>query len=159
MIWVGEFVLSLEDMTRLTGLRVMGRPVTGLVHSNYSMMAELVGRRVVMYGPRLSVTTSAVQRVEDSQETATEPGEDVDQQLRAFLLVLFGDLLFSHATSRVSAVFLPLLADLDRVGEYAWGAASLSFLYTVLFKFSDGSSRQLGGNLPFFQVYKLSLLI
>ena len=63
------------------------------------MMAELVGRRVVMYGPRLFVTTSAVQRVEDSRETVTEPGEDADQQLRAFLLVMFGDLLFSHATS------------------------------------------------------------
>ena len=112
-----------------------------------------------MYGPRLFVTTSVVQRVEDSRETVMEPGEDVDQQLCAFLLVLFGDLLFSHTTSRVLAVFLPLLADLDRVGEYAWGAASLSFLYTVLFKFSDGSSRQLGRNLPFFQVYKLSLLI
>ena len=56
-------------------------------------------------------------------------------------------------------MFLPLLDDLDRVGEYAWGAVSLSFLYTVLFKFSDGSSHQLGGNLPFFQVYKLFLLI
>ena len=134
--------------------------MTGSVHSDYSsLMAELVGRRVVMYGPCLFVTTLAVQRVEDSWETATEPGEDVDQQLRAFLLVLFGDLLFSHATSRVSTVFLPLLDDLDQVGEYAWGAASLSFLYIVLFKISDGSSHQLGGNLRFFQVYKLFLLI
>ena len=59
--WVGEFILLLEDMARLTGLRVTGRPVTGLVHSDYtSMMAELVGRQVVMYGPRLFVTTSAV---------------------------------------------------------------------------------------------------
>ena len=31
---VGEFVLSLEDMARLTSLRVMGRLVTGPVHSN-----------------------------------------------------------------------------------------------------------------------------
>ena len=55
-------------------------------------------------------------------------------------------------------MFPPLLADLDRAGEYAWGAASLSFLYSTLFRFSDGSSHQLGGNLPFFHVYKLSLL-
>ena len=80
MTRVGEFVLSLEDMAQLTGLRVTGRPVTGPVHFDYtSLMAELVGRRVVMYGPRLFVTTSTVQRVEDSRETATEPWEDVDQ--------------------------------------------------------------------------------
>ena len=42
---VGEFVLSLEDMARLTGLRVTGRPVTGQVHSDYTgMVRELVGR-------------------------------------------------------------------------------------------------------------------
>ena len=109
-----------------------------------------------MYGPCLFVTSSAIHRVEDSRETATEPREDVDQQLCAFLLILFGDVLFCHTSS---VVFLPLLADLDRVGEYAWGATSLSFLYLVLFRFSDGSSHQLGGNLPIFQVYRLSLLI
>lgn len=76
---VGEFVLQLEDMALLTGLRVTGRPVTGLVRSNYtSMMAELVGTRVVMYQPRLFVTSLAVHWVEDSRETATEPGEDTD---------------------------------------------------------------------------------
>ena len=41
----GEFILSLEDMVRLTGLRVTGRPVTGQVCSDYSVLAwELVGR-------------------------------------------------------------------------------------------------------------------
>ena len=75
----GKFVLSLEDMVRLTGLQVTGRPVTGLVHSNYTvMMRELVGSQVVMHGPRLLVTSSAVQRVEDSLETATESAADVD---------------------------------------------------------------------------------
>ena len=139
---VDEFILSLEDMVRLTGLRVTGRPVTGLVHSDYtSMMVELVGSMIVMYKPCLFLTSSAVHRVEDSRETAIEPGEDADHQLHAFLLVLFEDLLFSHTSSWLSAVFLPLHADLGRVREYAWGAASLSYLYSVLFRFSDGSSR------------------
>ena len=34
-----EFVLSLEDMARLTGLRVMSRPVTGRVRPSYSVLA------------------------------------------------------------------------------------------------------------------------
>ena len=87
---VGEFVLSLEDMARLTGLWVTSRPVSGLVRSDYtSMMAELVGSRVVMYQPHLFLTSSAVHWVEDSRYTTMEPGIDADQQLQAFLLVLF----------------------------------------------------------------------
>ena len=48
-----------------------------------------------------------------------EPGEDANQQLRAFSLVLFGHVLFRYAMLRFSAVFLLVLSDLDRVGEYA----------------------------------------
>ena len=41
----GEFVLSIEDMARLTGLQVTGRPVIGQVRPGYSVLAqELVGR-------------------------------------------------------------------------------------------------------------------
>ena len=45
----GEFVLSLEDMVRLTGLRVIGRLVTGRVRSGYSALAqELIERQLDM---------------------------------------------------------------------------------------------------------------
>ena len=74
-----------------------------------------------MHGHQLLVISSAVRRVEELATTVPEPGVEADQQLRAFLFVLFGEVLFSHASSKLSAIFLPLLADLDRVGEYAWG--------------------------------------
>ena len=75
----GEYVISLEDMVWLTGLRVPGRPVTGRVRSDYAiMMRELVGSRVVLLGPDLLVTFSTVHRVEDSLETMTESGADAD---------------------------------------------------------------------------------
>ena len=151
--WAGEFVLSLEDMARLTGLRVTGRLVTRRVHLGYSALAqELVGRQLAMSGEQLVVITSAVRRVSELAETVAGSGVKADQQLRAFLLVLFGEVLFSHASSKLSAWFLPLLADLERVGEYTWGAASLAHLYSTLFYFTDGSSHQLGRNLPFLQV-------
>ena len=62
----GEFVLSLEDMVRLNGLRVTGRPVTGRVHSDYSVLAwELVGTQLAMSGHQLVVITSVDRRVSD----------------------------------------------------------------------------------------------
>ena len=54
--------------------------------------------RVVMFGPRLFVVSSTIHWVEDSRYTAVEPGVDADQQLRAFLLVLFWHVIFSQAT-------------------------------------------------------------
>ena len=139
---VGEFILSLEDMARLTCLRVAGRLVTGQVRSDYTgMVRELVGRQVTMHRHQLVFISSVIRRVEELTATVAGPGAEADQQLRAFLLVLFREVLFSHASSKLSVVFLPLLVDLGRVGEYAWGAASLAHLYSTLFHFTDGSSR------------------
>ena len=100
-------------MARLTGLRVMGRLVTKWVRSDYSaMVRELVGRQVTMYRHQLVFISSAICWVEELVATVAGPGVDADQQLRAFLLVLFGEVLFSHASSKLSVVFLPLLVDL-----------------------------------------------
>ena len=73
-----EFVLSLEDMARLTGLRVTGRPVTGQVHSDCTAMArELVGGQVAMHGHQLLVISSTVCQVEEL--AVTKPGVEADQ--------------------------------------------------------------------------------
>ena len=76
----GEFVLSLEDMVRLTGLPITGRPVTGRVRSGYSALAqELVGRQLAISGEQLVVITSTVRRVSELAETVAGPGVEVDQ--------------------------------------------------------------------------------
>ena len=93
--------------------------MTGQVRSGYSALAqELVGRQLAMSGEQLVVITSAVRRVSELAETVARPGVEADQQLRAFLLVLFGEVLFSHSSSKLSAWFLPLLADLERVWQF-----------------------------------------
>lgn len=76
---VGELVLSLKDMVRLTGLRVTSHPMTGLVCSNYTtMVREQVGRQLAMSGHQLLVITSTVRRVSDLAATVTEPGVEAD---------------------------------------------------------------------------------
>ena len=62
-----------------------------------------------MSGEQLVVITFAVRRVSELAETVDGPGVEV----------LFGEVLFSHSSSKLSMWFLPLLADLERVGEYA----------------------------------------
>ena len=149
---VGEFVHSLKDMARLTGLQVMGHPVTGRVRSDYSaMVRELVGRQVTMYEHQLVFISLVIRRVEELVATVAGPGVEADQQLRTFLLVLFGEVLFSHASSKLSVVFLPLLADLGRVREYAWGVASLAHLYSTLFALPMAALASWAGTCLFFR--------
>ncbi|CAN1160080.1 Serine/threonine-protein phosphatase 7 long form homolog [Linum perenne] len=59
--------------------------------------------------------------------------------------------------------FLPLLEDLNRVGEYAWGAAALSWLYRELgrtaFRIESGTTGDhigdIGGWMALVQVWAL----
>ncbi|CAN1273262.1 Protein MAIN-LIKE 2 [Linum perenne] len=45
----------------------------------------------------------------------------------------FGSCIFADRSGAYAHLFmLPLLEDLDRVGDYAWGAAALSWLYREL---------------------------
>ncbi|CAN1129467.1 Protein MAINTENANCE OF MERISTEMS [Linum perenne] len=58
---------------------------------------------------------------------------------------------------------LPLLEDIERVGEYAWGAAALSWLYRELgrtaFRIENGTTVEhicdIGGWLALLQVWAL----
>ena len=56
-----------------------------------------------------------------------------ERAARAFLLRLVGMTIFSNKTNnRVEVAYLHCFQDLKKVGEYAWGAATLAFLYEHL---------------------------
>lgn len=56
-----------------------------------------------------------------------------DEHLRAFLLFFLGRYLFANATgNRASGTLIRFVQDLDKVGDYAWGAATLAFLFHSL---------------------------
>ncbi|MQM09215.1 hypothetical protein Taro_042083 [Colocasia esculenta] len=64
------------------------------------------------------------------RELAGEPGADLD--LRRFLVLFLGRLLFATRGDAVHCRFLPLLEDLAEVGDYAWGAAFLAHQFNNL---------------------------
>ncbi|CAN1321348.1 Protein MAIN-LIKE 2 [Linum perenne] len=77
---------------------------------------------------------------------------------------LFGICIFVDRSGAYAHLFmLPLLEDLDRVGEYAWGAAALSWLYRELgrtaFRIESGTTAEhigdIGGWLALLQVWAL----
>jgi hypothetical protein len=171
----GQMMVTLEDVARITGLAVHGRAVTvetpsedyrvevhQLLHPELGdfdrctrlrlgVIAKLAASPVYHRdGPMepLEDRTTASRAV-----MAAEPGEQADRDLRMFLMFAFGRLLFVIADDHVSCQFLSLIADLPRVGDYAWGSAVLCHLMRCLTAHQHGIN--LGGYIPLLQVFSL----
>ncbi|MQM20248.1 hypothetical protein Taro_053266 [Colocasia esculenta] len=139
-------VPSLEDVARITGLRMDGEAVTGVTYVDYTDLTQrLLGlepfgegdheRRMV---GRVSLLESlgligVRQRAEESLPEFVEraaglvrtaygqDAEDVvraDRDLRRFLVFFFGKMLFTTKGDGIHCRFLELLEDLARVWSY-----------------------------------------
>ncbi|MQL68911.1 hypothetical protein Taro_001219 [Colocasia esculenta] len=169
----GHMIPSLEDVSRITGLRVYGRAVSGYTYPCYHDLTErlldLPMERRSSLVPRVALQESLglfeaeknAGETEDGylerlarvsrRELASEPGPQADLDLRRFLVLFLSRLLFATRGDAVHCRFLPLLADLGEVGGYAWGAAFLAHQFDGL----SASERQTStsGFYPFLQVW------
>ncbi|MQM05869.1 hypothetical protein Taro_038690 [Colocasia esculenta] len=150
----GHMVLSLEDVTQITGLWVDGEVVSGLTYADYiDHVQDLLG--LEPFGDEMGERRMEfVQRAAGlAREAYGQDSEDigrVDRDLRWFLVFFFGKMLFTTKGDSIHCRFLDLLEDLSRVGDYAWGAALLAHLFADL---STGTGREttVGGFAPFLQ--------
>ncbi|MQL68332.1 hypothetical protein Taro_000600 [Colocasia esculenta] len=169
----GYMIPNLEDVGRITGLRVYGRPVSGYTYPCYQRLArrlldlsvvprsslisrldlqESLGLFHTARGVAESVEEQLQRLVRGCQEVlAYELGVQADLDLRRFLILLFGRLLFATRGDPVHCQFLPLLEDLGEVVSYEWGAAFLADQFESL----GSSDRQtvISGFYPFLQVW------
>ncbi|MQL79293.1 hypothetical protein Taro_011730 [Colocasia esculenta] len=169
----GHMIPSLEDVSRIIGLRVYGRLMSGCTYPFYHDLAqrllELPVERRSSLVPRVPLQESlglfdvgkGAGESEDEhlnrlvwvsrRELASEPGAQADLDLRRFLVLFLGRLLFAMRGDAVHCRFLPLLEDLSEVGGYAWGVAFLAHQFDSL----GASERQTStsGFFPFLQVW------
>ncbi|MQL78251.1 hypothetical protein Taro_010666 [Colocasia esculenta] len=181
----GHMVPSLEDVARITGLRVDGEAVTGVTYADYTDLAQdllglephgddlndrrVVGRVTLLGSLGLAkVRQRADEPLPDFVERAAGLAravysqdrtavERVDRDLRRFLVFFFGKMLFTTKGDGIHSRFLEVLGDLGRVGRYAWGAALLAHTFADL---STGTGREttVGGFAPFLQVWSYHYL-
>ncbi|MQM13193.1 hypothetical protein Taro_046116, partial [Colocasia esculenta] len=133
-----HMIPSLEDVSRITGLRIYGRPVSGYTYPCYHDLAErllelpverrssLVPRVPLQKSLGLFDVAKIVGESDDEhldwltrvsrRELASEPGEQADLDLRRFLVLFLGRLMFATRGDAVHCHFLPLLEDLSEVG-------------------------------------------
>ncbi|MQM19622.1 hypothetical protein Taro_052629 [Colocasia esculenta] len=168
-------VPTLEDVVRITGLRVDGQAVTGTTYTSYQEPVErllelevrgerssLVGRTALQASLGIA---SARHRTGEGQAEylarltedaravlAEEEGEVADRDLRRFLILMIRKLILGTRGDPVGCRCLPLLEDLSSVGNYAWGAALLAHLFDSL-----GTTSRETGVAGFFQLLQLIL--
>ncbi|MQM12909.1 hypothetical protein Taro_045827 [Colocasia esculenta] len=166
---------SLEDVSRITWLRIYGRPVSGYTypypcyHELAERLLDLPVERRSSLVPRVALQESlglydAWKNAGESEdeylerlarvsrrELPSEPGPQADLDLRRFLVLFLGRLLFATRGDAVHCRFLPLLEDLGEVGGYAWGAAFLAHQYDGLSASEWQTSTS--GFYPFLQVW------
>ncbi|MQM16409.1 hypothetical protein Taro_049365 [Colocasia esculenta] len=165
---------TLEDVLRITGLRVGGQAVTGTTYTSYQEPVErLLGLEVrrersslvqrTALQASLAVANACHQTGESQVEymarltedaramLAEEEGDAADKDLRRFLTLVIGKLILGTRGDPVGCRCLPLLKDLSSEGNYAWGAALLAHLFDSL----GTSSRETGvvGFFPLLQVW------
>ncbi|MQL73073.1 hypothetical protein Taro_005406 [Colocasia esculenta] len=176
----GHMVPSLEDVARITGLRVDGEAVTGVTYADYTdLTQQLLGlepfgqddheRRMVGWVALLQSLglAGARQKADEllpafveraagfARATYGQDAEDTvraDRDLRRFLVFLFGKMLFTTKGDDIHYHFLELLDDLTRVAKYAWGAALLAHTFADL-STGTGGETIVGGFAPFLQVW------
>ncbi|MQM22317.1 hypothetical protein Taro_055367, partial [Colocasia esculenta] len=170
----GHMVPMLEDVVRISGLRVDGQAVTRTTYTSYQEPVERL-LALAVRGERSSLVQRTVLQVslgvasarhqtgegqavyldrmtKDARAAmAEEEGDAAERDLRRFLTLVIGKLILGTKGDHVDCRCLPLLEDLSSVSNYAWGAALLAHLFDSL----GTSSRETGvaGFFPLLQVW------
>ncbi|QHO41856.1 uncharacterized protein DS421_5g149390 [Arachis hypogaea] len=136
----GECTVTLQDVAYQFGLPVDGFPVSGCLSDFEQLMEggkpawqwfeELFGE----LPPENCIDEFTVSygwfqnRFRDMPNDATEP--TVQVYARGYIMMLLSTMLFGDKSgARVHLRWLPYVADLDGLGKYSWGSATLSWLY------------------------------
>ncbi|MQL76846.1 hypothetical protein Taro_009249 [Colocasia esculenta] len=172
MPW-GHMIPTLEDVAYLTGLPVQGEPVVGLERRDYyDDIVELLGPEFVAgrRRPIRSILLGSLSEAVGLRGRRRGPLEGLDEfctgvrgaldlgdrseecSIRIFASYLLGRLLLATQSSQMNCKFVLLLRDLEQAGRYAWGAAMLGHLFSLL-PSSLRRSQSTGGFTPFLQIW------
>ncbi|KAK2987816.1 hypothetical protein RJ640_024443 [Escallonia rubra] len=152
---LGEMTITLEDVGFILGLPVTGRPV---IAPPPEATNKRTARDFFTSIPQEQFSRGGINLkwLVDTYKVLPEnyTGEMLVLYTQAFLLWVMGAILFpTTSKNTVSVKYLPLLGNLREVGDYAWGAAVLSYLYRALHKATRPDSKAICACLSLLQVW------
>ncbi|CDP21081.1 unnamed protein product [Coffea canephora] len=136
---IGEATVTLQDVEVLWGLHIDGPPVIGIdtyrsIQEWGAICEELIGfSPAVGYFDGQRLKLGCLARALDTELPPDTSDVQCRQRARIYLLLILGEHLLSDKSgNKVPLLYLPLLWDLETVGQYSWGIACLATLYRSL---------------------------
>ncbi|KAL4283113.1 hypothetical protein GQ457_16G013200 [Hibiscus cannabinus] len=120
--------ITLGDVLRITGLPIDGRAVI-VDESSIDLKrlcSKYLGSEQLLHHGDINLPKL------QSSFGNFQPGGTVKElkyHVRAYILYIIGSVLAHSPSSSVPALYLQLLRKVERIGQYAWGAAMLAHLY------------------------------
>lgn len=153
----GEMTITLDEALLNLGLAIDGDPVVeaDVEDSNTVPICEkLLGKIPTSMDRRGGFLKLSWLKDSFSQLPEDAPIAQVESCTRAYLLYLVGSTIFSTTSGNtVPVMYLPLFADFEKAGKYAWGAAALAFLYRALGNATNKSQSTISGCLTLLQCW------
>ncbi|RYQ90280.1 hypothetical protein Ahy_B09g096457 isoform D [Arachis hypogaea] len=158
----GECTVTLQDMAYQFGLPIDGFPVSGCLSDFEQLMED--GKPVWQWFEELFGELPPVDCIDEFTVSygwfqnrfrvmptdATEP--TVQVYARGYIMMLLSMMLFGDKSgARVHLRWLPYVADLDELGKYSWGSATLCWLYRCLCRVANRNVKNLAGTLALLQ--------
>ncbi|KAK1257272.1 hypothetical protein QJS04_geneDACA022925 [Acorus gramineus] len=154
--------ISLDDVHQIVGIPVMGRgmskpaiikqeDVVKLVHRALHLNPKVIEAELGTHDGR-SVRLSWL-KDNLAKKTSSMPTHSIECVVQGYLLYLLSCTIFPNKTGTyVSVEYLQYLDDLDKVKEFAWGAATLVHLYHGLGMASRAKCKSISGYLTLLQI-------
>ncbi|KAK3160446.1 hypothetical protein QOZ80_1BG0059540 [Eleusine coracana subsp. coracana] len=126
----GEVTITLQDVAMILGLPIAGRAVAANpTESQNELVERYLGRALPPGRHRPGLRVSWL-RAEFNKCPEDADEETVKRHARAYILSLISGVLFPDASGDLYTFYpFPLIADLDNIGSYSWGSATLAYLY------------------------------
>lgn len=151
---VGEATITLQDVAVLLGIRVHGPAVTSHAVVDWpSVCQQYLG--VAPPTDFIRGSSVSVQWLRRTFEVLPDDADDgvIQCHARAYILLLMQGVVFADSSGgKIQLIYLPLLADLERAGQYSWGSATLAFFYRQMCRAAQKKKADIVGPVILLQV-------
>ncbi|KAM3359132.1 hypothetical protein P3S68_022065 [Capsicum galapagoense] len=150
----GEATITLQDVEVLYGLSMNGAPVLGDWQNICQRLLGFVPSLRDFSSSFLKVSALKAHMLSEPQLSDMTTQEIVNQKVRCYMFwMIAGTMMADTFGSYLKLMYLPMLKDVNVIGSYSWGSATLAYLYRFLCKASQSIQNEIAGFLPLLQVW------
>uniref|UniRef100_A0A3Q7EF33 Aminotransferase-like plant mobile domain-containing protein n=1 Tax=Solanum lycopersicum TaxID=4081 RepID=A0A3Q7EF33_SOLLC len=157
-----EATITLQDVEVLYGLPVNGDPVLGNEMIRTIEDWQNICQRFLGFVPsREDFKTNSIKVTAFNSHMLSQPHllnmatqDMVNQKARCYMFWMIAGMMMADTSGGyLKLMYLSMLEDVDKIGSYSWGSATLAYLYHFLCKDSQSTQNEIARFLPLLQIW------